>query len=132
MFDFSPTGEPEPKIVTDLRVARALIESGWCRNNEAVDGCGRTIDAHSDQAVAWCMGGAICRATGFEWTDQSSEPYLQALFQLLDKVMPTDGNSYVLDFVSFNDDIACSVEDVLAIFDAAINAALAAEDLTVR
>ena len=41
------------------RAADLLESSGWCQNETAVDARGKSVDARSGNAVAWCMWGAL-------------------------------------------------------------------------
>lgn len=103
-----------PPLVKKLRAARRLIERGWTRGALARDASGREVPAMSRAAVRFCVDGACIRASG------GCYDLCQAR-DALEGALP-DG---VLSAVHFNDDIAKSKRDVIALFDRAIAAELA-------
>jgi hypothetical protein len=100
----------ESNQTTDLLIrARGFIERGWCRGAMARNEVGNEVEPTSEQAVAWCAGGALIAAGS-----------------------PNDGLSYRrAEFCRLEDAIDCSwvavfndrqesVGSVLAAFDRAI------------
>jgi len=55
--------EDEEPVTAVIRRARQLIERGWCQRMEAADKEGRPVIASSPAAVAFCLRGALWRAS---------------------------------------------------------------------
>lgn len=43
------------------------IKKGWCRKNLAIDADGRAVLTSDLSAVAWCLSGAVCAASKFDY-----------------------------------------------------------------
>ena len=56
--------EIEKNIILETR---NLIERGWCKGVSARNSFFRCCDTHSNEAVCWCLTGAIIRATRQEF-----------------------------------------------------------------
>jgi hypothetical protein len=42
--------------------AAALVASGWCQRDAAVNALGESVNPSDPSAAAWCVWGALCRA----------------------------------------------------------------------
>ena len=106
-----------PEALYVLTRARELIENedNWVQGPHAVDLDGDPVDAEDPKACAWCAFGAL------EAVDEATGvSYLNAL-ELLRKEALRRGYPYIWHL---NDDYETDHEDVLAAFDAAIEAAM--------
>jgi hypothetical protein len=110
--DAPPDTEVDETTALLIR-ARAFIERGWCRFMGAQDAAGNICDARNDQAVRWCVLGALV-AAGMPYTqsDRSLLPHPAIL-----RLAATIGEP----IAAFNNRQE-TVEPVLAAFDAAIAA----------
>ncbi|HWB15922.1 MAG TPA: hypothetical protein VG538_05895 [Vicinamibacterales bacterium] len=104
-----------------LVAARALIAQGWCRNADARDRTGRSVQSTSDAACAWCIEGAIFRVTHTAANDWP-------LCQMVTALMGAREYPYSYPFSrealsAWNDKPGRTQADVLALFDRAIEAA---------
>ena len=94
-----------------LKAARAKLAQGWTQEMLARDWQGAEVPSHSDEALCWCMVGAIHAVT------QSEEERNAALLQLELSL----GQGELCECVTeFNDDDGTTIEDVLALCDRAI------------
>jgi hypothetical protein len=107
-FD-SPTQDIDPTTALLIR-ARGFIERGWCRYVRARDAAGNPVEPTSEQAVAWCAGGALIAAGS-----PDDERYRRAEFRRLEDAIDC---SWVANF----NDLQETVEPILAAFDRAIAA----------
>lgn len=48
-------------VADKLREARALIERGWCQGDYAINAERKEIDEFSEEAVCFCIAGALHR-----------------------------------------------------------------------
>ena len=107
-----------------LTKARALIERGWVQGYEATSASGWRVDAWSPSACAWCITGALDRAT----TDLGFRDVEFVVAQNLLKTMAlgtADHYKYV-SLEAFNDDPKRTKASVLAVLTLAIDAAKSA------
>ena len=93
----------------ELKAARQLIEQGWCKGVFAQNNHYLPVDCKSEEACRFCALGALRRVS--YWFDLRSE---QALAEAL-------GTHKIGEW---NDDPARTKEDVLAVYDKAIAAAV--------
>ena len=49
--------------IEGLEITRNIIEEGWIQNFSAVNEYGEGVEAESEEAVAWCVTGAMRKAT---------------------------------------------------------------------
>ncbi len=105
----------KPTTVRETLVAaRALIEKGWCQGVYARDSSGLTTKVWGDQAVSFCAIGALFCVMDF-MRGPDKDRVLIVCQRLLDSVCPALSN-----IVEFNDAAGRSKEDVLAVYDNAI------------
>ena len=89
-----------------LIAARALVEKGWCQAADARDAGGLECASRDAEAACWCLSGAIHRACDGLAEDDAWDVLA----------------SLVGDPVEWNDTPGRSKEEVLALFDKAIEA----------
>lgn len=106
-----------------LRKAKEVLAEGWTKGVFARDEHGAAVWDASPEACSFCAMGAVYRARrqlGFdidnEDHDQEDTKLWDALFTAVRDRSP-EGQR---DIVSFNDDVAKDVGDVLDVFDEAI------------
>lgn len=106
MFDFAPQ-RPEPKIVSQLRAARALVATPeqWCQN------IGLELRA---TGLAHCVGNALASVTTTSF--QGGLHDFARTTRLFMRVIP----SGCVDIQAWNDVSTRTHAEVLAAFDAAI------------
>jgi hypothetical protein len=100
-------------VADKLREARALIERGWTQGANARDEMGDRLFVDTDEAVCFCMMGAIIAAVP---PDQ-----LLAAEHLLKRAVNDEGVEY------WNDAPERTQSEVLAAFDKAIELAEAGQ-----
>jgi hypothetical protein len=98
-----------PKEV--LIAARAKIEQGWCQGYKARSSEGLPINPQSRYATQWCMIGSLAAVCG----DSTWTRYRGFLANAL--------GSPGVEVADYNDDLCRTKEDVLAVFDKAIQLA---------
>lgn len=47
-------------VAEALEKAADVCERGWCQNALALDADGREVGVHDQEAVSWCIVGALC------------------------------------------------------------------------
>jgi hypothetical protein len=100
--------DPESTILY-LKHARSRIEQGWCQGDYACDRWGEQIGATSSGATGFCVLGAV-QATGEDFPlDQRG---------LVETILEVVAENH--DPVSFNDHPDRTKEEVLGLFDQAI------------
>jgi len=62
-------------MLTELKRVRARIAKGWCRGSSAKDSLGFEVSAFNDQAVQFCLLGAIYR--------EGASPVIPVLAELI-------------------------------------------------
>jgi hypothetical protein len=93
--------------------ARGFIERGWCRRAEARDSTGRIVDPTSEQAVAWCVLGAL-HAAGISGSDYWNHPAIHRVVEAINGCWVSGWT-----ICAFNN-AQETVEPILAAFDRAI------------
>ncbi|MES2055782.1 MAG: hypothetical protein V4564_07590 [Pseudomonadota bacterium] len=112
------------QLADDLRAARAVIEKpeAWTRRAYAKTANNRqTRSPLSENAVRFCVLGAICRAVGEP--DYGMGRSSRASSFLLGFVPLNRRTSVLAGIVAFNDRKSTTHVDILALFDRAIAAA---------
>lgn len=104
------TNEPNWRDV--LALAAAHLEHGWCRNHWSVDAEGNKIGCTTKEACGWCVEGAIGSAS-YELGLGFLSPHIAVSASAYAKagVGP----------IGYNDQLAQSVEDVLALLSDAFD-----------
>lgn len=97
-----------------LIAARRRIANGWTKDESARDANGNPVGVHHPCAVSFCLFGAI-RAAARTQSDMSA---LYALGKALPN--PPYRNYVVSKLTKFNDDPDTTQDDVLALYDRAI------------
>lgn len=97
-----------------LRKAKVKIEQGWCQLASARDASGNPVHPGSPSACEFCMTGAIEAAAGM----MSRNEYLD-----LSKHVRSSLPVQALGIPSWNDSRLRTKEEVLAVFDKAIERA---------
>lgn len=108
------TGETVNTIEA-LKVARAKIEQGWCRDFRAINGRGVAVDGNDPSAVRWCALGALDAALGYS-VDDPHEPVRE-----LDKDVPAkyrDYSSPAARVAQYSN--RCGPKAALSLYDATI------------
>lgn len=102
------------KNIKVLKAARdLLVNKGWCQRNYARDANGFPADLNSPHACSFCMVGALLVATNFKSIQLDDD---HPLIQILVSKIPTEYS----DIPDFNDDESRTKDEVIAVFDAAI------------
>lgn len=104
----SQTQDIDPTTALLIR-ARGFIERSWCRKWFAGDANGWGVTPVSEQAIAWCMTGALMAAQ-----QQTADGCVNDAIERLRSAVGGDGT-----LADFNDRQQ-TVEPVLAAFDFAI------------
>lgn len=98
-----------------LKAARELISDHdrWTKGESARNAEGRRVDADDAAAVCWCAEGALQKFQGLEIWGSGA-------YQALRKAGQSSSAARPFSVWSFNDRIATSHADVLALYDKAI------------
>lgn len=102
------------KQIETLALTAAFIEAGWVQKWYAKDAAGAWVASISPRAVCWCLGGALNAALNGRPIGNSN------LVDLLESACKDRGTISIFEF---NDDIARSVDDVLAVISDAVDLA---------
>jgi hypothetical protein len=102
-------------VKNTLVKARALIAKGWTKNTYARDQYGLMVEMRSPAACQFCITGAL----GLSVPTDDRDAYMNA-YDALQNVRPL--SSRFTGLVGFNDHPSTSQQDVLAVFDKAIEA----------
>lgn len=94
-----------------LMAARALLASGWCQHEMAVDGDGLACNLRDARARSWCMTGAM-RRVGIEL----ASPAESLVANVVAERLPTR----TFRIVNYNDEYGRTQGEILAALDAAI------------
>jgi hypothetical protein len=106
-----PDRDPETEL---LKTARSVLaDSGWCKHDLAQDEDGRSCTPASKRAVSFCVYGALMKGSVLLG---EAAPRGGAF----DSVVRRLNDAAYIDFVHFNDSIARKKQDVLDLFDRAI------------
>ena len=106
----------DSESVRALKAARAKVEAGWTQRAAARDASGQSVGWTEAKACSYCAMGALWAAT--EGSAHSAELWLIRVLQSRNA-----GHSVI----SFNDDRNRTKDDVLKLFDDAIELAKGAE-----
>lgn len=99
-----------------LQKARALVERGWTKGASARNKHGSMVFINSEKACTFCATGAVGRAhVSVLCADEHMWEALDRLSLALDFVLGSKGS-----VVHFNDAMGTTKEDVLLMFDLAI------------
>ena len=109
------------KVTETLIKSKAVIsdESYWCTKYLAIGDAGEEFEDPTDpRASAWCMAGAVCKV-------EPDPDIREGTFLYLESVIKSKVEDYDQDngLVDFNDDSKTEHEDVMEVFDLAINLA---------
>ena len=104
--------------VENLRQSRVYIDRGWTQRASARDEGGHPCSSTSEQAVSWCMIGAVNRALE-EAPIENMEEVWRALRRALMALHPS---SKPMTLEGYNDKAGTKKADVRLIFDTAIEA----------
>ena len=109
------------KVTETLIKAKAVIseESYWCTKYLAIGDAGEEFEDPTDpRASAWCMAGAVGKVEPNPNIREGAFLYLETVIKSkYEDYVPYDG------LVDFNDDSKTEHEDVMEVFDLAINLA---------
>jgi hypothetical protein len=100
-----------------LQGARGKIEQGWCQKFLAVDGKGCPVDVDSPNAVAWCISGSLVAVH----VDSNAE-VLSMIYWMICRAL-NERTEYRRSLPSYNDEAGRTKEDILSLFDRAIELA---------
>lgn len=116
--DLKQPAEPFKVTIPMLQRIRATIEKGWCRGELARDKKWAKVDITSPEACTWCAEGAIAlecmRERSAVWNK-----YCDAVCLALRPFIPDIFKNRGL--FRYNDSTTTTKEDILALFDKAIN-----------
>jgi hypothetical protein len=112
----------ETRVLDLLILARAFLESGWCKGSEATDKQGRAVWPGDDSAVSFCLWGGLFRAwfelRGTNIYDACRDQNVLARTVVgLVSTVAAEKHGDVLH--RFNDNPLTTKRRVLALFDAA-------------
>lgn len=115
-------------LVDDLEIikeARSIIENekNWTKNLMARTKDGNLVQSYSEEAVCWCMAGALHRAFNkFQLYGEYKGTTIVEEFNNIIKNQNTNSNGTPihLNVSAFNDDPDTTHEDVLRVFDRVI------------
>lgn len=114
-----------------LQRARALVDKGWCKGVSATNAEHIGVHPLDDEAVCWCAGGAIDRAA-VDLNAILATSYLarERLEASIDRHSPDireirenagyDPCDLIMTVIAFNDRDGTTKEEVLRMFDLAI------------
>lgn len=85
-------------------------ESRWCKGHVARNKYGEKEDIESEQAVCWCLSGAIGKCYPYKDRNAISLKIRDAIVKHL---------GYVLGTIAFNDDKKTTFEDVRKVIELA-------------
>lgn len=100
-----------------LKNARAHIEKGWVQGPTAVNENGSSVPAIAPTACRWCSYGALVK----ENEGKCSSDVLLACENLLEKAIPD--SDYTQGYINWQEEPGRKKEEVLAMFDQAIELA---------
>jgi hypothetical protein len=117
-----PSEEPvKADPVTELlKAAQMEIMAGWCQNSAAVDPEGQEVEPTSERAVAVCAVGALERACARDAAWKSLFGDAEERLDHVVRGLTTGGGWH--DIFDYNDEEGTTKEDVIQVFERAINA----------
>ena len=116
-----------------LELAQERIQQGWSQFHAAVDCNGTPVFIGSEDAVSWCIMGAMTQANHdlIGISGYSAKTFMDGLRLLTDEVKRTSpyySTASADILIAWNDNANRNIDDVLQIFDRAINNSTAIEE----
>ena len=115
----------EKTVEQVLQEARVLIDKGWIKGSFACNESMIAVDTTDEKASCFCILGALRRVEGLSDLDRCyTDNYTSAREVILEVLKPRG-----YDFIpTFNDSEDTTKEDVLKVFDEAIEIEIAKEN----
>lgn len=108
-----------PAVLQELRLGRARISLGWCRNAFSLDYSGSPVASTKRDAAYFCILGALGYTIGE--SRPFDTPTVRTLWNQLPHEWKLHRTNQAKDLAEFND-CSTSQADVIALFDRAIQA----------
>lgn len=110
-----------------LRTARGYIAQGWTQHNVARDAQGDPVTVDSPRAKSWCMLGSVMLAMRNTDWGETNDWRKRVHNRLVDAMLTADPSATgCTSLAQYNDEPGRTVDEVLAVFDTAIQQAEAA------
>lgn len=106
-------------LVEILERVLRTVKQGWCQRAWAKDCVGETVKFNSMDACKWCLDGAILLETARD--GNVSRKVSQFVQETLESLGYTEG------YVTYNDEIGRTQQDIVNLLERAIASARAAE-----
>jgi hypothetical protein len=103
------------KVVETLKAARAKVEAGWTQRSAARDADGLQCGWADASACSFCAMGALWRV--------ATKAHLSEATDILERALDGAGAGPGMSVISFNDSPYRLKEDVLKLYDVAIEIA---------
>ena len=115
---FMARGGTVIEILSESR--RTLKEKGWTRSAMARDGKGMMCGLNSDQAACYCLWASVVKA--WRSVDPENEKFYYPFFERTFLEILELKFSYPFPVTRWNDEVAKSLEDVIALLDEVVAA----------
>ena len=105
-----------------LEKARSLVKQGWCQKAFARAPDGKSVGAHSTDAIEWCVTGALQAASGFSYENMIGSRVAYADYSA-SRSMFKLANDIASDYtvMLWNDRQGRTQEQVISAFDKAVD-----------